>query len=184
MKIKPWETLSNVTLIEAPIFSVGKYARRHPDKNTEADFWWVSPPDWVNILAITPEDGIVLVRQYRHGTDEITLEIPGGAVDPGESMPEAAARELREETGYTCAYWEQIGQIDVNPAFMTNRCTTFLGVNATLTDDTDFDEHEELSVEIYPVEYFFDMIDKGEIDHGIVVSAAYFLQRWRARNRK
>ena len=184
MKLKPWETLSTQRLIETPIFDVGKHGRKHPVHETEADFWWVSPPDWVNILAITPEGGIVLVRQYRHGTDEITLEIPGGAMDPGENVIEAAARELREETGYTCDTWEVVGRIDVNPAFMTNRCTTLLGSNARLTDETDFDEHEELTIEVYPIDSFFEMIDSGEIDHGIVVSAAYYLTRWRAKNNK
>ena len=177
VEIRAWETLQTERVVDTPIFEVGRARRRHPGRGQEADFWTVAPPDWVNVIALTPARQVVLVRQYRHGTDAITLEIPGGGRDPGESFEEAARRELREETGYVCEGFEEIGQIAVNPAFMTNRCATLLGHGARLVAEQDFDEHEELAVELYGVEAFLGMIDDGTIDHGIVVAAAYHLVR-------
>ncbi len=181
MKIEPWRTLSRTTSLTTPIFEVGTAKRQHPDRPAPHDFWWVAPPDWVNILAITPDDEVVLVRQYRHGTDTVTLEIPGGQLAPGEEPLEAAARELREETGFVCDSLEVVGAIQVNPAFMTNRCTTILGRGARQTSAQAFDEHEELAVELRSIDAFLAAIDSGEIDHGIVVSAAYYLMRARER---
>lgn len=177
MAIKKWLTESNERSLKTSIFDIRRVVRRHPDTGLTGEFWLVEPPDWVNIVALTRDRRIVLVRQYRHGTDEVTLEIPGGGVDAGEDLSVAAQRELREETGYTCSRWEQIGLIEPNPAFMGNRCATLLGHDAELTHDTDFDEHEDIAVELYPVERFFEMIDEGSIRHGIVVSAAYYLMR-------
>lgn len=172
-----WLTLERKKALETPIFSVHSHLRAHPRRETQATFWSLSPDDWVNILAITPDQQLVLVKQYRHGTDSLTLEIPGGAVDAGEDPMEAARRELREETGFSSNTWKVLGRIAVNPAFMTNYCTTLLALDATATHRQDFDEHEELRVHLIELDAFFDAIDTGTIDHGIVVSAAYFLRR-------
>lgn len=173
-----WRTEATERVLETPIFTVDKLKRTHPLRQTSAHFWSVSPPDWANILALTPQHELVLVQQYRHGTDRLTWEIPGGAVDPHEDALVGAQRELREETGYTATQWIQIGKIAVNPAFMSNHCTTWLALDATRTTTQDFDEHEELGVALIPVSAFFSKIDAGEIDHGIVVSAAYYLARY------
>ena len=75
------------------------------------------------------ENELILVEQYRHGVDNITLEIPGGAVDKGEKSLDAAKRELLEETGHTSSEWVSLGEVQANPAFMTNTCATFLALN-------------------------------------------------------
>ena len=179
-KIKPaiWRTVSRREALKTPIFTITAVRREHPEREGSAEFFTISPPDWVNVIALTTERRVVLVRQYRHGTSALTLEIPGGSVDPDETPEEAGARELREETGYKAERWVRLGRIEVNPAFMSNGCTTLLALEARLTGETAFDEHEELSVELFTVEEFFDAIDSGLIDHGIVVSAAYYLRRY------
>lgn len=178
-----WHTLSTTTRLDAPIFTVDAITRRHPGREDAATFWVVAPSDWVNILAITPDSKLVLVEQYRHGTDAITLEIPGGAVDPDEPPLEAAKRELEEETGYTATRWVELGKIAVNPAMMRNHCTTFLAIDATQTAAQNLDEHEDIALTTLPLDAFFEAIDSGKIDHGIVVSAAYYLMRHLATSR-
>ena len=176
-----WETLSTTTRQETPIFTVDAVSRRHPDRTEPATFWVVAPSDWVNILAITPEGELVLVEQYRHGTDTVTIEIPGGAVDPDEPALEAAKRELEEETGYTSTRWIELGKIAVNPAMMRNHCTTFLVLDVARTAVQNLDEHEDIALTTLSIDAFFEAIDSGEIDHGIVVSAAHYLARYLAR---
>lgn len=173
-----WTTLKRTIQLKTPIFSVQSHLRAHPDTpHDPAEFWSVSPSDWVNIIALTPEQEVVLVTQYRHGTNNITLEIPGGALDPDEDPLDAAQRELLEETGYSSTQWIKLGDIAVNPAMMTNHCTTFLAKDALQTHPQNLDEHEDITVSTLPVARFLDLIDQGHISHGIVVSAAYFLLR-------
>ncbi len=79
-------------------------------------------PSWCNVVALTPERRVVVVRQFRFGTGTVTTEIPGGVVDQGEEPEETARRELREETGYTAERWKSLGAVEPNPAFQTNVC--------------------------------------------------------------
>ncbi len=90
-------------------------------------------PDWVNVVALTPEGRLVLVQQYRFGSGEITLEIPAGIVEPGEDSREAAARELLEETGFSSGDWVYLGWVAPNPAYINNRCHHWLARDAHKT---------------------------------------------------
>lgn len=174
--IKKWETLGENPIAQTPIFSLSRVSRRSPTSRREGDFFVVKLPSWVNIFACTSEGNMVAIHQYRHGTDEVTLEIPGGGINPDESPLQAAQRELQEETGYTSQNWQFAGTLDVNPAIQNNFCHIFVALNATKTHPTNFDEHEEIEVAEIPLQQFKNLIRTGKIRHSLVIAGAYFAE--------
>jgi 8-oxo-dGTP pyrophosphatase MutT (NUDIX family) len=130
-------------------------------------------------VAVTPDDRVVLVWQYRFGTDALSLEIPGGVIDAGESPAEAARRELIEETGYEAERFEPLLTLEANPALQANRCFTFLARGARPTGQTGFDAQEELETALVPAARVADLLDGGQVTHSLVHSAleAYWRKR-------
>lgn len=134
-------------------------------------------PDWVNIVAITADEQIVLVKQYRHGSGEFSLEIPGGVVDANEDIHGAAARELQEETGYVSEKKPVlIGSFYTNPANATNRVNTFLLTGVEKKYDQRLDDTEDIEIELYPFAEMDALIARGEITH-LFAAAAYYLAK-------
>lgn len=172
----PWTVEAETPLGEFRIFSLARVRARsvlRPDH--AADFIVVKAPDWVNVVALTGDDQVVLVEQYRHGTQRVTLEIPGGMVDPGESFLEAGLRELLEETGFGGGTAELVGVVDPNPAFQTNRCGTVVVRGVTRLRDQDLDPNEEIAVRLEPLAAIPDLIRSGAISHSLVVVAFHHL---------
>jgi ADP-ribose pyrophosphatase len=132
--------------------------------------------DWVNVVAITPEKNIVLVKQYRFGTGKITIEIPAGLIDQNEPSKDAAIRELREETGYTTNNWEYLGYVEPNPAFLNNRCHHWLAMDVVKTAKTELDDGEDIAVELYSSAQLTDAIHSGEVNHVLALSALSRIQ--------
>ena len=95
---------------------------RHPVRGTEKEFIVAHAPDWVNVVAVTPEGKIVLVRQFRFGSNALSLEVPGGVMEEGEDPIAAGVRELSEETGYGGGKARLLGSVHPNPAIQDNRC--------------------------------------------------------------
>ena len=175
MKMEKWKTLSSELLLKAYIFRYFKKKRVSPTTEKIGEFDVIECLNWVNVIALTPAKEIILIRQYRHGTDQVTLEIPGGAVNRGEDTKLAAIRELREESGYTSDNWIYLGQVDANPAFMTNQCDTYLALDAQKTHELELDPFEEIEVTLRKFEDVPQMVKRGEITHSIVISAFYLL---------
>jgi ADP-ribose diphosphatase len=136
-------------------------------------------PDWVNVVALTPEQRLVLVHQYRFGTGSVTAEIPGGVVDRGEAHADAARRELREEAGYTAERWTYLGAVEPNPAFHDNLCHHWLAEQAHLTHPQELDSGEDILVETVELGEVRARIQSGVIRHALVLTALakYFTLR-------
>lgn len=136
-------------------------------------------PHWVNVVAIDTAGAVLLVHQWRFGIGAPTLEIPGGMVDPGESPRAAAERELYEETGHRAARWSLLGEVEPNPAFLSNRCTTFLAEGLERIGDPPGDGEEEIAVVRRPLADIPALVAAGEIRHALVIAAFYLHDRRR-----
>ncbi len=143
----------------------------HPRTGAVKRFSLIEATDWVNVIAITRDEQVVLIRQYRPGVDRICLEIPGGMVDPGEDALTAAARELSEETGYTASRWEKLGAISPNPAIQNNMLHAYLAVDAERTTEPHFDGSELIEVDLARLDECYAMVRDGRIEHALVVAA-------------
>jgi 8-oxo-dGTP pyrophosphatase MutT (NUDIX family) len=134
-------------------------------------FYLLDFPDWAQIVAITPEDRIVLVRQYRHGIGSVTLELPGGIVDPGETPLEAAARELAEETGYVAESLRLVCSLSPNSSSHTNRCHTVLALGARPAQATAHEAGEEILVETMPLQELWEAVPQGVLAQAMHTAA-------------
>jgi len=171
--MKKWPTLETRNILKAHVFRYFTVKRQSPESLKVGEFDIVQCSNWVNIIAITGDQKIVLVKQYRHGTDSFTMEIPGGAINHLEDDLIAAKRELEEETGYTSDNWVALGKIDVNPAFMTNSCATYLAIDAQKTTEQNLDPFEEITVHLEELKSIHDLVARGEITHSLVIAAFY-----------
>ncbi|HEX6811573.1 MAG TPA: NUDIX hydrolase [Planctomycetota bacterium] len=177
--IHDWERLGDETLLQYKVFRVRKSRRRSPRTGADIGFFLLDTMDWVNVLPITADQQVVMVRQYRHGSGRVSLEIPGGLIDAHETDPAAAAaRELREETGYEAGQLEPLGVMNPNPSMMTNRCFSYLATGCRLVGGLEMDPGEDIEVVTVPLAELDDVLGRGEIDHAIVLATIAF---WRAR---
>ena len=153
------------------IFTTSFVEATNPRNGALRRFSLIDAPDWVNVIALTGEGRVVLVRQFRPGVERVCLEIPGGMIDPGEDPCAAAARELAEETGYTGGTLELIGRCAPNPAIQGNTLYNVLARGVSLTQPPAPDDGEVLSVETATIAECLDHLRTGAIEHALVVVA-------------
>lgn len=180
--IKKWNVVSSKQLESNKIFSVRKDTSVSPITGNEHDFFVVEAPDWINVVAITEHDEVILIEQYRHGIQSVTVEIPGGMVDPGEEPLQTAKRELLEETGYAGNNWVSIGEVFPNPAMQNNKCYTFLTTNCKKVGETKFDTTEDIITYIKPIREIPELVAEGKITHSLVVAAFYWYYLYKKSN--
>ena len=181
MKLPPegpaeWNELGRKLITKTRIFELDSVKFRHPVRETERDFLVLRPPEWVNVLALTPDHQLVLVRQFRYGLKMFSLEIPGGMMDRGESALVAGQRELLEETGYQGCTAEILGAIAPNPAIQDNHCHIVLVRDAVPSGSIAWDPDEEIEIACLPVDEVLALARNGGITHSLVLSALFLFE--------
>jgi 8-oxo-dGTP pyrophosphatase MutT (NUDIX family) len=172
----PWPTLSEAPALDFAIFRLRQKTVQHPTTREEHPRVVLEGPDWVNVIPVTAAGAVVLVRQYRFGSAGVTLEIPGGMVDPGEEPAHAALRELEEETGYRAERLVPLGWSHPNPALQSNRLHSYLALGCHQVHAGHADPGEELTVEEVPRAALPGLVLRGEISHALVLAALYLEQ--------
>ncbi|MDJ0390055.1 NUDIX hydrolase [Roseomonas sp. E05] len=158
----PWQVLSSRTVVRDRWIDVTADACRDARGNILDPFYTFNYPDWVHVVAITPADELVMVRQYRHGARASSLELPAGRMDPSDTSPlEGAARELREETGYAAPALRLISSLSPNTVTHRNRVHTVLALDAVPAGPTAHEAGEDITVELWPLERLLAGIPQG-----------------------
>jgi 8-oxo-dGTP pyrophosphatase MutT (NUDIX family) len=174
MQIKKWRKLASKYLVKEKWATLRVDTCELQNGTVKDDYYVLEYPNWVNAVALTKENQVILVRQYRFAADIISLEIPGGVIDDGEDPEVAIKRELLEETGYSFAHCELIATLYPNPATSTNQTFTYLLTGGVKTHEQHLDEHEILNVELYTVDEVKLLLKENKIDQALHVAGLFY----------
>jgi len=174
-----WERLADAAVDHFRVFRVRRTRYRHPRDRREGEFVVIEANDWVNVLALTDDGRMLMVRQFRFGIHDFTLEIPGGVIETGEDPVAAGVRELREETGYAGHSARLLAQVRPNPAIQANVCHIVLVEGCVRVGEMQLDANEEIELSVLPVDEVLARAERGEIKHSLVVDALFYLRAWR-----
>jgi len=171
-----WELKSVDTFAECRVFSILKKRYSHPNGN-EGDYFVIQGHDWVTVVGLSSREELLLVKQFRCGTDCLSLEVPGGVMEAGEDPMVAGMRELREETGFTSDKVSLLGWTHPNPAIQKNRCYIVLAEDIELTHATEWDHDEDLRSMLVPLSSLDDLLASGEMTHALTHVALAFARQ-------
>lgn len=174
MEILKWQKLSSRYLVKEKWATLRVDTCELQNGTVKDDYYVLEYPDWANAIAVTTDNQLVLVRQYRHAADIISLEVPGGVIEKGEDPETGVRRELLEETGYTFDSCELIATLYPNPATSTNRTFTYLLRGGVKTAQQHLDEHEILNVEVYTIEEVRQLLAGNKIDQALHAAALFY----------
>jgi 8-oxo-dGTP pyrophosphatase MutT (NUDIX family) len=172
-KLETWKRKTSKRIADCRVFKVREDFCERTSDRAEHTFFVVENPDWTNVIALTKDKQVILIEQFRHGTEEITLEIPGGMVDEYEEPIVSAARELIEETGYSAREMISLGKSRPNPAIQNNWIHHFFAPDCEKVKDTNFDENESIVTKLTSLEEIEQLIESGKITHSLVITAFY-----------
>ena len=170
-----WRRERSERVADCRVFNVRRDYSTDPRGGRVHDFYVIEAPDWINVIPLTKDGEVVLIEQYRHGTEAVSLEVPGGMVDPGEEPRATAARELFEETGYEAPEVVFLGRTRPNPAIQDNWIHTFLARGVEYRQEPLNDGTERTRVRLVPLARIPSLMREGAIDHSLVVMAFHWL---------
>lgn len=169
--LSPWPVGRRETVSTHPVFSVVRTHYADGPAGPRRDIYTLECPDWCNVLAVTPDGNVVLVRQFRFGTGSVTLEVPGGMIEPGEDAAQAVRRELEEETGYAVDDVAALCSLCPNPALQGNRIHSYVAWNAVPVRAGALHgvatELEECETVLWPRARLAELLDTGAVDHSL-----------------
>lgn len=171
--VQPWRELQRELVADCRIFKVERSTALSPVDGKPRAFHRIHSVEWTQILPIMTDGQAVLVRQYRHGAQKVTLEMPGGLVDPGEDPATAALRECLEETGYRATAAISLGSVNPNPAMFANRLHSYYATDVELTSAVQNTGTEFTEVVLLPVADLEELLLAGEIDHALVAATLW-----------
>lgn len=178
-----WKEISREKIKDCVIFDYYK-ARRVAPNGMEMDVTLLDSPDSVTIISIVKnEDGVdcfLMVRQFRHGNEEVVLEFPAGLVDAGEKPKDAAMREFSEETGYVGKSAIELGKVCPNPAYLNNLNYTYFIEEPVYKGLEHFDSGEVLDLVKVPIKEAHEKIGEGELSNGMMMISYLFYLKWKA----
>ncbi|MBL8694222.1 MAG: NUDIX hydrolase [Planctomycetes bacterium] len=177
---QPWTHAGDDSTEDHHIFRVRRFLAADPRDGSRHPRVVLECNDWVNIIPVTDDGRVVLIRQFRFGVWANTLEIPGGMCEQGEDPAIAAARELEEETGYRPARVEPLGFCHPNPAIQCNRTFSYLAHGCVPVHGGRPDHGEDIRVEVVDRDELIQLVREGHITHALVL-VAFLLESWRAR---
>ena len=169
-EIKKWKTLSSEYLIRRPWLTARRDEVELPNGVHNPEYYVLEYPDWVNVIALTKEGKFVLVRQYRHGLDDVFTELCAGVMEKGETPEQAARRELLEETGYTGGEWRLWMTISANPGSMNNLTYCFLATGVEKTATQHLDATEDLNCLLYGSEEVLRLMEDGGMKQSLMLA--------------
>ena len=168
-----WRVRSSVYVLESPFMRLRKDEIELPNGTILPEYYIRESEGFVMIFALTPQDQVVLVRQYRYGNDSIGLELPAGSRDPNEDPLDCARRELAEETGYESLRWEHLFRASAEPVRSTSVVDAYLVRDAVCTREQQLDPSEHIEVELASIDEFVHLLRSGKIESVACIAVAY-----------
>ncbi|WP_293886948.1 MULTISPECIES: NUDIX hydrolase [unclassified Sphingobacterium] len=172
--MEKWKLLSSEYICKEPWATLRRDACELPDGRINDHYYVLEYPDWVNMVGVTEENELLVIKQYRHGAGIISLEIPAGTTEPGEDPRNAAVREMLEETGYAFDQIEEIATLYANPATSGNITYTYLMTGGKKVQEQALDEHEEIDVYLIPLEEAKEMLLDNKFSQALHASALFY----------